>query len=59
MLERSEENESCWNRLVNCIDPKKDAGIGFDGFVTAATNHRRLLTSNGNLQFVFDLLKNK
>ena len=33
--------------------------LGFDEFVTAATNRRRLLTGKGNLQYAFDLLKDK
>ena len=33
--------------------------LGFDEFVTAATNRRRLLTGKGNLRYAFDLIKDK
>ena len=45
-----------WNQLIEYLDADKDKRLGFDAFVTAATNRQRLINCNGNLKDAFDIL---
>ena len=38
------------------LDVDKDKRLGFDEFVTAATDRRRLITGKGHLKDAFDIL---
>ena len=41
---------------MECLDVDKDKKLGFDEFVTAATDRRRLITGEGHLKKAFDIL---
>ena len=55
-LGKSRKYEANWDKLVHCIDVDKDGTLGFDEFVTAATDRHRLLNDPGNLTAVFEIL---
>ena len=48
--------EPDWDKLVKCIDVDNDGKIGFDEFVTTASDRYRLITGEGHLKQAFDLL---
>ena len=48
--------EPDWDKLVNCIDVDGDGKIGFDEFVTAASDRYRLIMGEGHLKHAFDML---
>ena len=46
--------------MFKCIDTDKDGKIGFEEFLTAATDRQKLITRENNLKQAFDILdKNK
>ena len=55
-LGRDKGYELNWDKLVSCLDVDKDKKLGFDEFVTAATNRERLITGEGHLKDAFDIL---
>ena len=42
--------EPNWEKLVKCIDVDGDGKVGFDEFVTAASDRYRLITGEGHLR---------
>ena len=55
-LGKTGEYDLNWNQLIEYLDVDKDKRLGFDEFVTAATNRQRLINGKGNLKDAFDIL---
>ena len=55
-LGKNREYEPNWEKLIEYLDVDKDKKLGFDEFVTAATNRTRLITGEGYLRKAFDIL---
>ena len=49
-LGKDADFEPDWEKLVKCIDVDGDGQVGFDEFVTAASNRYRLITGEGHLK---------
>ena len=55
-LGKNSKYEPDWDKLVKCIDVDNDKKIGFDEFVTAASDRHRLIMGEGHLRQAFDIL---
>ena len=55
-LGKDADFEPDWEKLVKCIDVDGDGQVGFDEFVTAASNRYRLITGEGHLKQAFDII---
>ena len=53
---KNENYKPDWDKLIKCIDVNNDGQIGFDEFVTAATDRYRLIMGEGHLRQAFDIL---
>ena len=45
-----------WDKVFRCIDTDKDGQLGFEEFLTAASDRKKLITGDKNLQQAFDML---
>ena len=55
-LGKGKDFEPDWDKLVKCIDVNNDGLVGFDEFVTAASDRYRLITGENHLKQAFDIL---
>lgn len=49
-LDKDKNFEPDWEKLVKCIDVDNDGKVGFDEFVTAASDRYRLIMGEGHLR---------
>jgi Ca2+-binding EF-hand superfamily protein len=55
-LGKEKSFEPDWEKLAKCITVDGNGEIGFDEFVTAASDRYRLITGEGHLKQAFDIL---
>ena len=55
-LGKGEHFQPDWKKVVTCIDVDQDGVVGFDEFVSAATDRYKLIIGENHLQQVFAIL---
>ena len=56
ILGKSPKDKLEWDKVFKCIDTDKDGKIGFEEFLTAATDRQKLITGENNLKQAFYIL---